>query len=108
MVLARAYKNKKSKFYSDDIAKASLELALRNWVDNDYFCDNWWYNQIATPNNLVSLMLITGDGLPRDLVEMAQPIIGRAHIDASGARPGGDRIKVAGILGKNLEPACSG
>ena len=29
MVLARAYKNKKSKFYSDDIAKASLELALR-------------------------------------------------------------------------------
>ncbi|MEZ4850643.1 MAG: hypothetical protein R3B93_18915 [Bacteroidia bacterium] len=23
-------------------------------MDNDYFCDNWWHNQIGTPNGLVS------------------------------------------------------
>ncbi|NJK98995.1 MAG: hypothetical protein HC905_32445, partial [Bacteroidales bacterium] len=28
-------------------------------------------------------------------------IVGRAHLDASGARPSGDRIKIAGILAKN-------
>ncbi|MCA1759457.1 MAG: chondroitin lyase, partial [Bacteroidales bacterium] len=52
--------------------------------------------------NLVHLMLLAGDELPKDLVEKAQPIIGRAHIDAPGARPGGDRIKIAGIQAKNM------
>jgi chondroitin AC lyase len=102
VLLARAYKKQKSRFYQDDVAKTALELALRNWVDNDYFCDNWWHNQIGTPNHLVSVMLIIGDELPSDLVQKAQPIIGRAHLDASGARPSGDRIKIAGILAKNL------
>ena len=51
---------------------------------------------------MVSLMLIIGDELPADLVEKTQPIIGRAHINASGARPGGDRIKIAGIQAKNM------
>ena len=43
-----------------------------------------------------------GDELPADMVEKGQPIIGRAHMDASGARPSGDRIVIAGILAKNL------
>ncbi|MCD6355276.1 MAG: hypothetical protein J7L95_06985, partial [Prolixibacteraceae bacterium] len=47
-------------------------------------------------------MLIIGDELPKDLVDKAQPIIGRANLNASGARPSGDRIKIAGILAKNL------
>jgi chondroitin AC lyase len=79
-----------------------LNLALKNWVENDYICENWWYNQIGTPDNLVTLMLLTGDELSSELVQKAQPIIGRAHIDAPGARPGGDRIKIAGIQAKNL------
>jgi chondroitin AC lyase len=47
-------------------------------------------------------MMIMGDELPDDLVKKAQPIIGRAHINASGARLGGDRIKIAGIQAKNM------
>ena len=100
--LARAYKNKDSKFHKNKQVKITIELALKNWVDNDYFCDNWWHNQIGTTNSLVSLMLLIGNELPKDLVEKAQPIIGRANIDAPGARPGGDRIKIAGIQAKNM------
>ncbi len=100
--LARAYKTRGSKHQKSKKVKSTIERALKNWVDNDYFCDNWWYNQIGTPDNLVSLMLIVGDELPKDLVDKAQPIIGRAHLTASGARPSGDRIKIAGILAKNL------
>ncbi len=70
-------------------------------MEHDYICDNWWNNQIGTPDNLVTLMLIIGDDLPDELVEKAQPIIGRANINAPGARPGGDRIKIAGIQAKN-------
>ncbi len=101
VTLARAYKNKSSKFYKKKKVKSAIELALRNWVDNDYFCDNWWYNQISTPRDMVILMLIIGNELDQELVEKTQPIIGRAHINAGGARPGGDRIKIAGIQAKN-------
>jgi len=100
--LARAYKKSGSKYNKNKKVKTTIELALKNWVDNDYFCDNWWYNQIGTPGSLVSLMLIIGDELPKDLVDKAQPVIGRANLNASGARPSGDRIKIAGILAKNL------
>ena len=101
VTLARAYNTKSSKFYKKKKIKATINLALKNWVDNDYFCDNWWHNQIGTTNSLVTLMMLIGDELDEDLVEKAQPIIGRAHTEAPGARPGGDRIKIAGIQAKN-------
>jgi len=100
--LARAYKTKSSDFYKSKKVKATLEAALGFWVKNDFICQNWWHNQIGTPDNLVSVMLLAGDILPKELVDKAQPIIGRAHLTASGARPSGDRIKIAGILAKNL------
>jgi chondroitin AC lyase len=101
VILARAYKSKSSKLYKNKKVKETIELALKNWVEHDYFCDNWWHNQIGTTNSLVTLMLIIGDDLDKTLVEKAQPIIGRAHTEAGGARPGGDRIKIAGIQAKN-------
>lgn len=100
--LARGYKTKSSRFYKSKKVKHTIESALKNWTDNDYFCDNWWYNQIGTPNSLVSLMLLVGDELETDLVKKTQPIISRGNINASGARPSGDRIKIAGIEAKNM------
>ena len=100
--LARAYKKKSSRFYRKKKIKKTVELALEHWVDNDYICDNWWHNQIGTPNALVSLILIIGDDLPDDLVKKVQTILARSQIEAPGARPGGDRIKIAGIQAKNL------
>ncbi len=102
VILAKAYRTKSSRFFMKKNVKNTIEKALKNWVYNDYICENWWYNQINTPENLVILMLIIGDELPNELIEKAQPIIGRANIDAPGARPGGDRIKIAGIEAKNM------
>ena len=100
--LARAYRNKTSTFYQDETLKKLITGSLSYWVEHDYFGDNWHNNQISTPTNLVNLMLLMGDEFPKNLVEKAQPIIGRAHMNASGARPSGDRIVIAGILAKNL------
>ncbi|MBN1987578.1 MAG: hypothetical protein JW761_14800, partial [Prolixibacteraceae bacterium] len=102
VTLARAYRKKDSKYYQSAEVKQVVNAALKTWVDNDYICDNWWHNQIGTPNNLVHVMLLIGNELQDDLVEKAQPIIGRANINAPGARPGGDRIKIAGIEAKNM------
>ena len=100
--LAEAYKNKTSKYYQNRKLKEGIIRGFKYWVDNDFFGDNWHNNQISTPTNLVNLMLIIGEQLPNDYVEKAQPIIGRANMNASGARPSGDRIVIAGILAKNL------
>jgi len=102
VTLARAWKTPGSKYFKNKKTLSTLSAALGFWVNKDFICDNWWYNQIGTPDNLVTVMLLAGDKLPRDLVDKAQPIIGRAHLTASGARPSGDRIKIAGILAKNL------
>ncbi len=99
--LARAYIASSSPFVGNEEIKDIIELALGHWVENDYFCENWWHNQIGTPNALVTLMLLMGEELEESLVEKAQTMIGRATIDAPGARPGGDRIKIAGIQAKN-------
>ncbi len=100
--LARAYQSESSDYYQDKALTETITQGLKYWVDNDFFGDNWHNNQISTPTNLVNLMLLIGDELPQDLVAQAQPIIGRAHMNASGARPSGDRIVIAGILAKNL------
>lgn len=100
--LARAYKNPESEYYADKSVLEKIVRSLTYWVDHDFFGDNWHNNQISTPTNLVDLMLILGEELPKELVDQAQPIIGRAHMNASGARPSGDRIVIAGILAKNL------
>ena len=100
--LARAYRHSKSKYFKSKKIKERIVASLKDWVDHDYFGDNWHDNQISTPTNLVNLMLLIGYELPKELVTAAQPIIGRAHMNASGARPSGDRIVIAGILAKNL------
>ena len=100
--LAKAYKSKSSSYFRDKKLKEKISRSYKYWVDHDFFGDNWHNNQISTPTNLVNLMLIVGDELPKDLVEKGQPIIGRANMNASGARPSGDRIVIAGILAKNL------
>ena len=97
--LAKAHSSESSKFYQDKSIKQRIIDGLSYWVEHDFFGDNWHNNQISTPTNLVNLMLLIGDELPKDLVAKAQPMIGRAHMNASGARPSGDRIVIAGIWG---------
>jgi chondroitin AC lyase len=102
VVLARAYKSSESGFYKSKQVKQSIEKSLAFWVKHDFISDNWWHNQIGTPTSLVNLMLLVGNELPSVLFEKAQPIIKRANLNATGARPSGDRIQIAGILAKNL------
>ncbi len=105
--LAKAYQNKSSDFYHDKNVKEAIINGLKFWVEHDFVGDNWHNNQISTSTNLVNLMLIIGDEMPEDLVKKAQPMIRRATMEQVpgvfyGARPGGDRIAIAGIVAKNF------
>ncbi|MFW5835607.1 MAG: polysaccharide lyase family 8 super-sandwich domain-containing protein [bacterium] len=105
--LARAYQTESSDYYQDREIKDIIIRGLEFWIEHDFFGDNWHDNQIVTPTNLVNLMLVIGDELPADITRGAQPMIRRATMVEEpgvfyGARPGGDRITIAGIVAKNF------
>ncbi len=101
VILASSYKNMNSKYFNNSKVKRTIISGLKFWCDNDFIGENWWNNQIGTPNDLVHLMLIIGDELPKHLISISQKIISRANIYSGGSRPGGDRIKVCSIAAKN-------
>lgn len=100
--LSRAYKKPGSKFKGDKMLKSVFNSALDYWLANDFICDNWWWNQIGTPDQLVKVLLIMDSDLSKEQIFKLLPIVGRANLSATGARPSGDRIKIAGILAKTL------
>lgn len=99
--LSRAYKKPGSPFKGNRKVKETMYLALNYWLANDFICDNWWWNQIGTPDQFVRFMLVMDNDLTKEQVSRCIPIATRANLNASGARPSGDRIKIAGILAKN-------
>ena len=100
--LAKAYETKTSVFFHDEKIMKHIQGALQYWVQKDFIGDNWHDNQITTPTWLVNTLLIMGKDLDHDLAMQTQKMIGRANLNASGARPSGDRIVIAGILARNL------
>ena len=102
VVLSLAFEKKGSEFRGSKKLKKVIDLALNYWIANDFICENWWWNQIGTPSQLISMLLIMDDDLTKDQIAKILPMIGRANLNATGARPSGDRIKIAGILAKTL------
>lgn len=99
--MAIAYKIDSSKYFKNKDVLKTIIKGLDFWCDKDFIGDNWWNNQIGTPQTLVRIILVIGDELPKNLISKSQEIIKRADINKGGSRPGGDRIKVASIAAKN-------
>ena len=100
--MAKAFNSLQSIHYKSPKVQDAIIRGLNYWVQKDYVGDNWHDNQITTPTNLINVVVAIGPDLPRDLLDKLKPIIGRANMSASGARPSGDRIVIAGILAKNM------
>jgi chondroitin AC lyase len=98
--MSRAYKKKGSPLKGNPKLKKAIYASLDYWLAHDFICENWWWNQIGTPNNLVSMLYIMDTDLTKEQIAKTMPMVGRAYLNATGARPSGDRIKIAGILAK--------
>lgn len=98
--LSRAYKQQDSDYYLDENLKNAIDSALNFWLEEDFTADNWYQNQIRTPRDMVRIFLIMDDSLSDSQVAKGLSIIERANLDASGARPGGDLIIIAGTMTK--------
>ncbi|MFC2090495.1 polysaccharide lyase family 8 super-sandwich domain-containing protein [Bacteroidota bacterium] len=100
--LSRAFSNSNSEYYQSEEIITIIKRSLRFWCDHDFKSDNWWHNQIGVPNSLVNVLLLMGDKIEPELKKRTLEIVGRAHLDAPGARPGGDRIKIGSIAAKRV------
>ncbi|MGV8092355.1 MAG: polysaccharide lyase family 8 super-sandwich domain-containing protein [Mangrovibacterium sp.] len=99
--LCLAYRKPGSALKGDPRLRKAIHTALSYWLTNDFQCENWWWNEIGTPTKLLSVLLILDEDLTKEEKEGTLAIVGRANMEASGARPSGDRIKIAGILARN-------
>jgi len=102
VLMSRAFKKKGSAWAGKKELKNAISLSLNYWLAHDFICDNWWNNEIGTPDAITSMLLMLDKELTKEQIEKASAITGRAHINAPGARQSGDRIKIAGIQAKNM------
>ena len=99
--LARAFRNPRSPLYGNEKVKAAASKALDHWLREDYICENWWWNEIGTPDAMIQTLLVMDDALTEKQRISGMQIARRAGLDSGfGARPGGDLIKIAGLVGK--------
>lgn len=100
LALSIAYKKKGSPYKGNKQVRKTVHQALAFWLENDFICENWWWNQIGTPNTMVSMLLILDRDLSQEESDRMLKIAERGNMNASGARPSGDRIKIAGLQAK--------
>lgn len=100
LALSIAYEKKGSPYKGNKKVRKAIHQSLAFWLDNDFICENWWWNQIGTPNAMVSMLLILDKELTQDEANGMLKIAERGNINAWGARPSGDRIKIAGLQAK--------
>ena len=98
--LARAYKKQGTSFYQDAEIKKTVSLALDFWIAHDFICENWWWNEMGTPNWMINTMLVLDDDLTAKQKTEGARIASRASLTGFGARAGGDFVPIAGMVVK--------
>ncbi|MCP4312088.1 MAG: chondroitin lyase [Bacteroidetes bacterium] len=95
-----AYRQNSSSYYHSPDLLERIIKSLRFWCERDFISDNWHDNQVSTPRRLVNVLLLLEDHIEPGLRDEAVQIIGRANLNAPGARPGADRTKIGEIAAK--------
>ncbi|TDH28975.1 chondroitin lyase [Segetibacter sp. 3557_3] len=98
--LAIAFRKPGSPFIGNADVKKTLSSALDYWIDHDFISENWWWNEMGTPNWMINTLLVFDTDLTQRQRTEGLRIAGRANLEGFGARPGGDLIPIAGMLGK--------
>ncbi|SFC35700.1 chondroitin AC lyase [Parapedobacter composti] len=97
LMMAKAYQQTEGAYYRDKSLLSVFKKALHHWLRKDYRCENWWWNEIGTPDAMANILLLMCEALDADELTAGLAIAGRSNFDAFGARPGGDFIKMAAI-----------
>ena len=98
--LARAYKKQGTNFFQNADVKKTVSSALDFWLAHDFICQNWWWNEMGTPNWMINTLLVLDDDLTDKQKTEGAKIASRASLTGVGARAGGDFVPIAGMIVK--------
>ncbi|MEO9004432.1 MAG: polysaccharide lyase family 8 super-sandwich domain-containing protein [Ginsengibacter sp.] len=99
--LARAYKKPGGPYYKNAAVKKTVSVALDFWIAHDFICENWWWNEMGTPNYMINTLLILDTELTEKQRTEGARIASRASFtEGVGPRPGGDFVPIAGMVCK--------
>ncbi|MEI7423303.1 MAG: polysaccharide lyase family 8 super-sandwich domain-containing protein [Prolixibacteraceae bacterium] len=97
-LMCAAYKIPSSPLAGDKELLKATAKAINFWTVNDFIAANWHSNEISNPQLLTHILLL----MDKDLTEKQQADLSflaqRANLDAWGARPGGDLVRICGIM----------
>ncbi len=73
--------------------EAAAHRAIAYWIQHDFICPNWWYNQIGVPQQAATVALLLGDALTAgEKHYMIGTLMPRAKIGMTGQ----NRVWLAG------------
>jgi chondroitin AC lyase len=98
--MSKAFKKQGSSLYKDPALKKAFSAAFDFWLAHDFICDNWWWNEMGTPNLITNTMMVMDADLTEKQRTEGMRIARRASLTGFGSRPGGDWIVIAGMVGK--------
>lgn len=98
MAMSLAYRKSGSAYLEDATLKASIGSAIDFWIAHDFIADNWHTNEIGNPTEWTHILLLMDTALSAHQIREVTRFAKRANLEAWGARPGGDYIKIAGIM----------
>jgi chondroitin AC lyase len=98
--LARGFRHADSPLRLENELLTKIEKALDYWLKHDFRSDNWWWNEMGIPKRMADFLLLMEEHLSKDQLQSSVQIVSRANLSSSGARPGGDLLQVAAIMGK--------
>ena len=98
--LSRAYKKEGSVYYQNPEVKKTVLSALDFWIKHDFICENWWWNEMGTPDWMINTLLVLDSDLTENQRIAGAKIASRASFNGFGARAGGDFVPIAGMVCK--------
>lgn len=100
--MALALVKDESSMRHDAELRGRLDAAMDFWLVHDFQSDNWWWNQIGVPRIFISYLYILDEEICPAHRDKMLEIASRANLEASGARPGGDRMFIASMYTKTM------
>ncbi len=98
--LSLAFRHPGSTHHQTPAVRDAALAAFDFWVEHDFICANWWWNEMGTPRRMVDILLLLDDALDDERRAAGTRIAARARVGGVGARPGGDFIQIGGIMAK--------
>ncbi|MDD4920870.1 MAG: polysaccharide lyase family 8 super-sandwich domain-containing protein [Bacteroidales bacterium] len=83
--LAAAWANKNSGYYHSNKIWVAFERGLKDWLEHRYQSQNWWHNEIGTPQIMRDIIILTRGHLSGTQYQAAMEVFAKYKVNGTGA-----------------------